>query len=127
MANVSNVLGNTNKELQEAIAIHVSTEIHAAISVQNDRIMDMLGAIPAIKNTSELCITKIDDIYAYLGEIAESISKSATDTTDKLEAVSKDLDTAKANQESIAQARTQLSSISALISENLKVPLFQIF
>ena len=124
MANMGTLLNDTMKDFKEAIAIHVSTEIRAAISVQNDRIMEMLGAIPSVKTTSELGITKIDDVYAYLGEIAEAVSNLSSKTIDKLEAVTKDFATAKANQESIAQTRTQLSSISALLTENLKVIIF---
>lgn len=105
--------------MREEIAIHVSTEIRAAISLQNDRIMDLLSAIPAVKTTSELSINKLDDVYAYLGEVVESVNVSVADTTSKLETVSKDI--AKANQESVSQTRSQLSSISALLTESLKV------
>ena len=119
-ADVSNLLANTMKGLKEDIAIHVSNEIRAAISVQNDRTMELLGAIPAVKSTSEFCITKLDDIYDYLGEIAESVNNiSVEDPSGKLEAVSKDI--IKANQEAVAQTRSQLSSISALLTESLKV------
>ena len=107
--------------VKDDIVRQVDTEIRAAISKQTDEIMADLGALRAVKSTTETCLTKITDTGAFLSEILETIDKSGSDVIKILTNITPQLSAAQANQEGITSARSQLSSISALIAENLKV------
>ena len=83
--------------------------------------MEGIGAISSIKSTVELCHSSLSSNSEYLNEVAEAVHQGSTGIKDKLDSIGQDLATAKTNRESINLSRTQLSSISALLTENLKV------
>ena len=80
-----------------------------------------LGALRAVKTTVETCHANISDNGVFMSEILETITKSGSEVIKVLTNISPQLSVAKANQDGITLARSQLSSISALIAENLKV------
>lgn len=107
--------------LKADIVHQVDKEVRAALTLQTDELMADLGALRAVKSTIETCLTKTIDTGAFLSEILETIDKSGSDVIKILTDLTPQLSMAKANQESITLARSQLSSISGLIAENLKV------
>ena len=102
--------------VKDDIVRQVDTEIRAAITKQTDEIMADLGALRAVKSTTETCLTKITDTGDFLSEILETIDKSGSDVIKILTNITPQLSAAQANQEGITSARSQLSSISALIA-----------
>ena len=107
--------------LKEDIVSKVDHEVRAALTLQTDELMRDLGALRAVKTTVETCHANISDNGVFMSEILETITKSGSEVIKVLTNISPQLSVAKANQDGITLARSQLSSISALIAENLKV------
>ena len=118
---VNGLLDDKLKTLASELCKQIGNEVRAELTCHKDFLMEDLGAINGVKSTVELCHTKVTDTTDYLNEILETINISATNIITKLEGQTRNLESCRSTQESLMQARTQLSSIAGLITENLKV------
>ena len=115
------VLTDSMATLTDTLTRHISTEISAAISMRFDDLCDDLGAVRAIKDTTELCLTKVGTTAEDIDEVIETVTKTSADQGIKLDSITQAISSSKTSLDSIPQMRTQLSSISARLTEVLKV------
>ena len=115
------LLKNSMDSLSETLTRHISIEIGAAISMRLDDLRGDLGAVQAIKATTEMCLTKVEDNVAYIDEIIDTVNKNSAQLASKLDKTLHEVSSSKMSLDSIPQVRTQLSSISARLTEALKV------
>ena len=107
--------------VKDELSHHVGVEVRAVVALQTDQLRDDIGSLHAIKIVAETCLSKVTDNGDFLNEIVESVNLTGNEVQSKIDTISQSLDTVKATQEAVTLARTQLSSISALLTENLKV------
>ena len=125
---IRELLKESMESLTDTLTRHISTEIGAAISMRIDDLRDDLGAVRAIKDTTELCLTKVENTVVYIDEIIETVetmNKNTAEVAMKLDTINQDISSSKTSLDSIPQVRTQLSCISARLTEALKVGLIR--
>ena len=124
---ISVAFSDSMDRVRDDIVSKVRVEVRAEMARQTDELMAHIGVITAIKSTVELCHTKVSNNSDFLGEIVEAVEVGSTELKSMIEALARDLSTASSNHEAITHARTQLSSISALLTETLKVVQIHIY
>ena len=120
------VLKESMDTLTDTLTRHISTEISAAISMRFDELCDDLGAVRAIKDTTELCLNKVENIAEDVDEAIETVNKISVELGPKLDSIAQAVSSSRTSQDSIPQMRTQLSSISARLTEALKVAIISL-
>ena len=118
---IRELLKSSMDTLSETLTRHISIEIGAAISMRFDDLRDDLGAVQGIKDTTELCLAKVEDNVAYIDEIIDTVNKNTAQLVSKIDKIHHEASSSKTSLDSIPQVRTQLSSISARLTEALKV------
>lgn len=106
--------------MTESLTRHISTEIGAALAARIDELRDDLGAIHTIKDTTETCLNKVVDTSEYLDEVMDSFHKTSDSFNLKVDSLNQAVSASKVSLESLPPIRTQVSSISARLTEALK-------
>ena len=119
--NFRTIVADVMVGVKDELSHHVGVEVRAVVALQTDQLRDDIGSLHAIKIVAETCLSKVTDNGDFLNEIVESVNLTGNEVQSKIDTISQSLDTVKATQEAVTLARTQLSSISALLTENLKV------
>ena len=117
---VSIMLSESMEKFREDISHVVGTEVRAEISRQTDELMEEFRFL---RNIDENCLDKIKDNSEFLNETVEVINLATSETNDKLEGLQNTLVATKSEVETLSKSRVQISSLSALLQETLKVDL----
>ena len=115
------MLSDSMERLRDELAEVVGTEVRAELSRQTDELMEELGALSDVKGQVQTCSEKVKDSLEFMNETVEVVTVSTSDINSKLLCLQQTLDNTKADFDSISKSRTQLSTISALLQETLKV------
>ena len=118
---VSIMLTESMERFRDELAEVVGTEVRAELSRQTDEIMEELGVLSDVKCQVQTCSEKVKDSLEFMNETVEVVTVSTSDINSKLQCLQQTLDSTKADFDSISKSRTQLSTISALLQETLKV------
>ena len=108
---IRDLISDSMSNLTEALTRHISVELGATISARIDEIRDDLGAMHAIKNTTETCLAKVVDTSEYIDEVLDTFNKTSDSFKTKMDSLVTAVSASKASLESIPQVRTQVSSI----------------
>jgi len=114
------LLTESMSTMTESLTRHISTEIGAAITARIDELRDDLGAIHTIKDTTETCLNKVVYTSEYLDEVMDSFNKTSDSLIIKVDSLNQAVSASKVSLDSLPQVRTQVSSISARLTEALK-------
>ena len=114
------MLSESMEKFREDISHVVGTEVRAEISRQTDELMEEFRFL---RNIDENCLDKIKDNSEFLNETVEVINLATSETNDKLEGLQNTLVATKSEVETLSKSRVQISSLSALLQETLKVDL----
>ena len=129
-AMLSSLVSEGMDKVCDEIATQVGREVQAEMVKQTDELMRDLGALRGVKQAVDLGLERINSTSEYLNEVVQSITllDSKVDSINrtllsKMELMSRDLAVKfkESHAESIAFTRSQLSAMSALLSELLKV------
>ena len=129
---LSTLVSEGMDRVRDEIANQIGIEVRAEMVRQTDQLMTDLSLLHGVKTTAELCLEGVNSNTEYTNEMAEAIAASGSDICEKLDGINHGLMTkldgisgelagSKTHQESLSQARTQISAMTALLSENLKV------
>ena len=115
------MLSGSMERFRDELAEVVGTEVRAELSRQTDEIMEELGVLSDVKCQVQTCSEKVKDSLEFMNETVEVVTVSTSDINSKLQCLQQTFDSTKADFDSISKSRTQLSTISALLQETLKV------
>ena len=97
----------------------IGHEVCAVIDQKLDELR-INGSTSSVQDTTEMCLNKLSDNSDYLKEVVDAVNGSV-DQLSKIESLDNGIADVKKSIGFLPLIRTQLSSITALLNEALKV------